>query len=148
MYFIGNFVFSTNQEETLEEERRHGEFSLIIDAADPMEAILKFRDRIVLYRRGSDFFQGDCSVYLIQLFDFDRFPTDEAMMLNYKSVAGDPVMPFIRCSLPNDLSDSCRISDWKNNAPEIDGKEEKLFLRFEAGSSLCLTEPEGDFLIT
>ena len=70
------------------------------------------------------------------------------MMLNYKSVAGDPVMPFIRCSLPNDLSDSCRISDWKNNAPEIDGDEEKLFLRFEAGSSQLMTEPEGDFLIT
>lgn len=148
MYFIGNFVFSTNQEETLEEDRRHGEFSLIIDAPDPVEAIWKFRDRIVDYRKSSDFFQGDCSIFMIQLFDFDRFPSDDPMMVNYKSVAGDPVMPFIRCSLPNDLSDTCRISDWKNNAPQIDGNREKLFLRFEAGSSRLLNEPQADFLVS
>ena len=48
-------------------------------------------------------------------------------MLNYKSIAGDPLMPFIRCSLPNDMTDSCRLFDWENNAPEIDGQQEKLF---------------------
>ncbi len=148
MYFIGNFVFSTNQEETLEEERRHGEFSLIIEASDPVVAIWKFRDRIVAYRESSDFFQGDCSVYLIQLFDFDRFPNDEPMMLNYKSVAGDPLMPFIRCSLPNDISDTCRISEWTKNIPETDGNREKLFLRFETGSSRLLDEPQADFLVS
>ena len=148
MYFIGNFIHATNQEETFETERRHGEFSLIIDAPDPYIALQKFRGRIVKYRDASDFFQGDCSIYLIQLFEFDLFPTDEAMMLNYKSTAGDPMMPFIRCSLPNDLSDSCRIFDWKNNTPEIDEQREKLFLQFEAGSSRLLCEPDANFQLS
>ena len=147
MYFIGNFVYATHQEETLEADRRHGEFSLIIDAEDSYTALLKFRDRIVRYREMSDFFQGDCSIYLIQLFEFDMFPVDSAMMLNYKSTAGDPMMPFIRCSLPGDLTDSCRLFDWKNNNPEIDGQREKLFLQFEAGSSHLLGEPDASFLL-
>ncbi len=148
MYFIGNFVHTTNQEEILEENRRHGEFSLIVNAADPYQAFLKFRDRIVKYRKDSDFFQGDCSIFLIQLFELDTFPVDEAMMLNYKSIAGDPLMPFIRCSLPNDLTDSCRLFDWQNNAPEIDGQTEKLFLKFEAESSDLLVEPDADFQLS
>jgi hypothetical protein len=148
MYFIGNFIHATNQEETQETERRHGEFSLIIDAQDPYIALRSFRDRIVMYRETSDFFQGDCSVYLIQLFEFDRFPVGQAMMINYKSVVGDPLLPFIRCSLPNDLTDSCRLFDWKNNIPEIDGQTEKLFLQFEAGSSRLLTEPDSGFQLS
>ena len=148
MYFIGNFVHATNQENTLETERRHGEFSLIIDASNPHIAIRKFIDRIVKYRETSDFFQGDCSIYLIQLLEFDMFPIDEAMMLNYKSSAGDPMMPFIRCSLPSDLTDSCRLSDWKNNIPEIDGKREKLFLQFEVGSFHPLAKPDSTFQLS
>ena len=145
MYFMGNFFHATNQEEILEEDRRHGEFSLIVNAADPYQAFLKFRDRIVKYREKSDFFQGDCSIYLIQLFELDMFPVDEAMMLSYKSIAGDPLMPFIRCSLPNDLTDSCRLFDWKNNVPEIDGQTEKLFLKFATGSPDLLVGPDADF---
>lgn len=148
MYFIGNFIHATSQEETLETERRHGEFSLIVDAENPYKALQKFKNRIVKYRETSDFFQGDCSVYLIQLFELDTFPVGEAMMLNYKSTVGDPLMPFIRCSLPNDLTDSCRLFDWKNNTPEIDGQREKLFLQFEAGSLRLLNEPEAAFLLT
>ncbi|UCD88819.1 MAG: hypothetical protein JSW04_10180 [Desulfobacterales bacterium] len=148
MYFIGNFIYANNQEETLEEDRRHGEFSLIIDAKDPYAALRRFRDRIIRYRERSDLFRGDCSVYLIQLFEFDMFPVDEAMMLNYKSTAGDPMMPFIRCSLPSDVTDSCRLFDWKNNIPEIDGQSEKLFLKFEAGSPPSLVEPDTSFLLT
>jgi len=148
MYFIGNFVHATNQEKTLETERRHGEFSLIVDAENPYLAILKFRDRIVKYRKMSDFFQGDCSIYLIQLSELDQFPVDEAMMFNYKSIAGDPMMPFIRCSLPNDLADTCRLFDWKNNIPEIDGQKEKLFLQFEAGSSNLPSEPDDNFVLS
>lgn len=148
MYFIGNFVHATNQEEIMEEDRRHGEFSLIVNATDPHQAFLKFRDRIVKYREKSDFFQGDCAIYLIQLFELDTFPVDEAMMLNYKSIAGDPLMPFIRCSLPNDLTDSCRLFDWKNNVPEIDGQTEKLFLQFEAGTSDLLVEPDAAFKLS
>jgi len=148
MYFIGNFVLSTNQEEVMEVDRRHGEFSLIIDANTPVTALKKFRDKIVNYRATSDFFQGDCSIYLIQLFEFDRFPVEEAMMLNYKSTAGDPLMPFIRCSLPSDMTESCRLFDWENNAPEIDGQKEKLFVAFEAGSGKVLVEPEDTFKLT
>jgi hypothetical protein len=148
MYFIGNFVHATNQEETLEKERRHGEFSLIVNAENPYLALLKFRERIVKYRETRDFFQGDCSIYLIQLFEFDQFPEDEAMMLNFKSIAGDPMMPFIRCSLPTDLSDTCRFFNWNNSVPEMDGQSEKLFLQFEAGSSRILSEPGDGFQLT
>ena len=148
MYFIGNFIHATSQEETLETERRHGEFSLIVDVENPYKALQKFKNRIVKYRETSDFFQGDCSVYLIQLFELDTFPVGEAMMLNYKSTVGDPLMPFIRCSLPNDLTDSCRLFDWKNNTPEIDGQREKLFLQFEVGSLRLLNEPDATFLLT
>jgi hypothetical protein len=148
MYFIGNFIHATNQEQVSEEDRRHGEFSLIVNANDPYQALLRFRDRIVKYRQKSDFFQGDCSIYLIQLFELDTFPVDEAMMFNYKSIAGDPLMPFIRCSLPNDLTDSCRLFDWKNNVPEIDGQTEKLFLKFETGSSDLLVEPDTAFQLS
>jgi len=148
MYFIGNFVHATNQEEIMETERRHGEFSLIIDAETPMVALQKFRNKIVNYRATSDFFQGDCSIYLIQLFEFDMFPVDVPLMINYKSTAGDPLMPFIRCSLPNDMSDSCRLFDWQNNTPEIDGQKEKLFLAFEAGSPTVLVEPDESFKLS
>jgi hypothetical protein len=148
MYFIGNFVYATQQEEALEADRRHGEFSLIVDAPDAYAALRQFRDRIFKYRTTSDFFQGDCLVYLIQLFEFERFPVREAMLLNYKSIAGDPLMPFIRCSLPDDQSDSCRIFDWKKNVPEIDGQEERLFIRFEAGSHDILSEPESNLQLS
>jgi hypothetical protein len=70
------------------------------------------------------------------------------MMLNYKSTANDPMMPFIRFSLPSDLTDSCRLVDWKNNIPEIDGQREKLFLQLKAGSSHRLSEPDASFLLT
>jgi len=148
MYFIGNFVHATSQEEVMEVDRRHGEFSLIIDADTPVAALNIFRDKIVNYRKTSDFFQGDCSIYLIQLFELDRFPAGEAMMLNYKSTAGDPLMPFIRCSLPNDMTDSCRVFDWENSTPEIDGQKEKLFVAFEAGSTKVIVEPEDAFKLT
>jgi len=145
MYFIGYFTYATNQEETTEQDRRHGEFTLIVDAENPYLAVLKFKDRIVKYREMSDLFQGDSFIYLIQLFELDQFPVDEAMMFNYKSIAGDPLMPFIRCSMPNDLTDTCRLFDWKNNIPEIDGQKEKLFLQFESGTTNILIEPGDAF---
>ena len=51
-------------------------------------------------------------------------------MLNLKSTVGDPLLPFIGCSIPSDQTNACRIYDWKNNEPEIDGSNEKLFLEF------------------
>lgn len=130
MIYIGNFFHVTHQQEILESERRHGEFSLIIEADDNEAAIEMFRDRIIEYRESSDFFQGECKIFFIQLLEFDSLPRARAMMLNYKSIVGDPVLPFIGCLVPTESSDSCRIFDWKNNEPEIDGQSEKLFLEF------------------
>ena len=130
MIFIGKFFYLTNQQEIEEKERRHGEFDLIIEAQDGETAFLKFKHRIAEIREKGDFFQGQTRVFFIQLLEFDRFPRTQALMLNLKSTAGDPLMPFIGCSIPSDQADACRIYDWKNNEPEIDGQNEKLFLEF------------------
>ena len=132
MVFIGNFIQITNQQETAETERRYGEFNLIVAAEDKDAAIEKFRERILGLRENSNFFEGQCSVFFVQLLEFEEFPRMEAMMLNYKSYAGDPIMPFIGCSIPSEVSDACRIYDWMDNVPKIDGQEEKLFLEFTA----------------
>ena len=84
----------------------------------------------LVQRENSDFFKGRCTIYLVQLLEFDGFPKLRAMMLNYKSVAGDPRMPFIRCSIPSSESDTCRIFDWKDSRPQIDGVHEQLFIEF------------------
>ena len=130
MIFIGKFFYLTSQQEIEEEDRRHGEFDLIIEARDGETAFLKFKERIAEIRDKGDFFQGQTRVFFIQLLEFDRFPRSQALMLNLKSTAGDPLMPFIGCSIPSDQTDACRIYDWKNNEPEIDGQNEKLFLEF------------------
>ncbi len=132
MIYMGFFIHGTNQEQVEEIDRRHGEFSLITDAPEAETALTRFRDRIVAYRENSDFFGGECVIYLVQLFEFDRLPDDTAMMLNYKSVAGDPVMPFIGCSVPSSDTDACRIFDWSNANPQVDGENEKVFVRFPA----------------
>ena len=130
MIFIGKFFYLTNQQEIEEQERRHGEFDLIIEARDGEIAFEKFKQRIADIRDKGDFFQGQTRVFFIQLLEFDRFPRTQALMLNLKSTAGDPLMPFIGCSIPSDQTDACRIYDWRNNEPEIDGQNEKLFLEF------------------
>jgi hypothetical protein len=130
MIFIGKFFYLTNQQEIEEQERRHGEFDLIVEAQEGEDAFLKFKQRIGELRDRGDFFQGQTRIFFIQLLEFDRFPRHQALMLNLKSTAGDPLMPFIGCSIPSDQADACRIYDWKNNEPEIDGQNEKLFLEF------------------
>jgi len=130
MIFIGKFFYLTNQQEIEEQERRHGEFDLIVEAQEGEDAFLKFKQRIGELREKADFFQGQTRIFFIQLLEFDRFPRHQALMLNLKSTAGDPLMPFIGCSIPSDQADACRIYDWKNNEPEIDGQNEKLFLEF------------------
>lgn len=130
MIFIGKFFYLTNQQEIEEQDRRHGEFDLIVEAQDGEAAFLKFKQRIGELRDNRDFFQGQTRIFFIQLLEFDRFPRNQALMLNLKSTAGDPLMPFIGCSIPSDQADACRIYDWKNNEPEIDGQNEKLFLEF------------------
>jgi hypothetical protein len=39
-------------------------------------------------------------------------------------------MPFISCSAPDSEVDGCRILDWENNIPEIDGNNAHLYLEF------------------
>jgi uncharacterized protein (UPF0128 family) len=132
MIFIGKFFYLTNQQEIEEQERRHGEFDLIVEAQEGEDAFIKFKQRIGELREKGDFFQGQTRIFFIQLLEFDRFPRHQALMLNLKSTAGDPLMPFIGCSIPSDQADACRIYDWKNNEPEIDGQNEKLFLEFHS----------------
>ena len=136
MKFIGMFAHMTNQEEDAEDDRRHGEFSLMVEAESPQKAIQMFKNRILEFRSKSRFFEGVCKIFLVQLFEFDDFPTTRAAMLNYKSIAGDPVMPFISCTVPTDQGDWCSIHDWKNNWPNIDGQMEKLFLEFKEKEAL------------
>jgi hypothetical protein len=123
-----------NQQETSPNNKRYGEFSLIVEAENDQAAIDLFRERIVKFRQTSDFFEGDCSVFFTELLEFEKFPEQEAVMINYKSYAGDPILPFIGCTVPSEGAHGCRIYEWGNNGPEIDGKNERLFLEFKAGS--------------
>lgn len=129
--YIGNFLHVTNQEETLEEDRRHGEFNLIVRANNMEEAIDKFGRSIHQYRETTDFFQGDCTIYFVELLEFENLPDYQAKMLNYKSVAGDPLMPYIACSVPSDETDGCRIINWEKNEPAVEGHAKKLFIDFK-----------------
>lgn len=131
MIYIGNFLHTTNQEQSKEQDRRHGEFSLIVEASDAETALSLFRERLVVYRRLRDFFQGECSIFLTQFYELKALPGKEALMVSYSSYAGDPVMPFIGCTLPSAVSDECRIYEWKENEPQIDGMRGKLFIEFK-----------------
>ncbi len=131
MIYIGTLLHVTNQEAYAESQRRHGEFTLIVQADSYEEAIEHFKIKIRAYRERSDLFEGNCRIYFIQLLEFKKLPSDEALMMSYKSYAGDPVMPFIGCSIPSDDGRlSCRIYNWKADKLEIDGYRGKLFLEF------------------
>jgi hypothetical protein len=131
MIYIGEFFHLTNQEEVEERDRRHGEFNLVVETFDTQSAINMFKQRIIEFRQNSEFFMGECKIFFIRLLEFENFPQTRALMLNYKSMAGDPVMPFIGCTIPSDQTDACRIYNWKDNTPEIDGQNENLFLEFK-----------------
>lgn len=131
MIYIGEFFHLTNQEEVEERDRRHGEFNLLVDARDTQTAIKFFKQRIIEFRQKSEFFSGDCKIFFVRLLEFENFPRNKAMMLNYKSTAGDPLMPFIGCTIPTDQTEGCRIYDWNDNAPTVDGQDENLFLEFK-----------------
>lgn len=132
MIFIGNFLHLTNKEKKNESERRHGEFNLIIEAEKTEEAIHMFKERIIELRESSDFFEGDCSVFFNQLLGIDKFSKTKATMLNYKSIAGNPVMPFIGCSFPSSEGDDCSIYEWKDVTLEIDSEKSDLFIEFKS----------------
>ena len=131
MLFIGNFYYVSNQEEALDVNRRHGEFNLMIKADSAEVALDMFRSRILALRELRDFFTGECSIFFAQLLEFDGLPSSEAMILNYKSYAGDPFMPFISCVIPSDQVDACKIHNWQENTPELDGQNQRVFLEFK-----------------
>ena len=95
MIYIGKFLHATDQQRAQEENRRHGEFNLIIEAEDEKVAIEKFRERILEFRETSELFEGDCFIYMVHFLELEEFPRDRARMLYYKSIAGDPAMPYI-----------------------------------------------------
>ena len=131
MLYIGKFLHMTNQQSTDESERRHGEFNLIVQAPNSKAAVEFFKERIIDSRENSDLFEGDCSIYFVHLLEMEEFPSERAKMLYYKSIAGDPIMPYISCSAPNGETDGCRILNWMKNRPEIDGADANLFLEFK-----------------
>jgi len=107
MFYIGKFLHMTNQQETEESDRRHGEFNLIIQAENSEAAVARFKERIIESRENSDLFDGE-------------------------SIAGDPIMPYISCTAPTGETDGCRILNWMKNKPEIDGVDANLFLEFKS----------------
>lgn len=132
MIYIGKFLHATNQQETNESERRHGEFNLIIESENKDAALEKFKERIVGFRDTSDLFEGDCSIYMVHFLELTEFPRDHARMLYYKSIAGDPAMPYISCSAPSGDSEGCKILNWMERTPELDGEDANLLIRFKA----------------
>ncbi len=132
MLYIGKFLHMTNQQETEESERRHGEFNLIVEAENDQAAIERFKQRILDSRENSELFEGDSLIYFVHLLELEEFPSDRARLLYYKSIAGDPVMPYISCSTPNGETDGCRILNWMQNRPEIDGEDANLFMEFKS----------------
>jgi hypothetical protein len=131
MYFIGNFQHLTDQQETDVNSRRHGTFSMMVEAGSSQEALDKFRQRLEAFRDGSALFEGRCEIYLTQLLEFGEFPQNEAVLLNLKSFAGDPIMPHIACVVPTEQSNACTIHQWENNQPHTEGRKDRLFLTFE-----------------
>jgi len=132
MIYVGKFLHATDQQKTKEADRRHGEFNLIIEAKNQEIALDKFKERINEFRETSDLFAGDCFIYMVHLLELKAFPSDRARMLYYKSIAGDPSMPYISCSAPSGDADGCRILNWMENRPELDGLDTNVFLHFKA----------------
>lgn len=132
MIYIGNFLHSTNQQKETEEDRRHGEFNLMVQAESREESLLRFRKRIQELREASNLFEGKCRIFLVQVLEMDEIPLRRPVMTNYKSIVGDPVMPYIGCANPSEANDGCRIFNWEENVPEIDGKDGDLFLEFSS----------------
>lgn len=131
MIYIAKFLHTTNQQRVDEADRRHGEFNLIVEADGKEQALEKFKDRISRFRGNSELFEGRCFVYLLSMLEFDRAPADGARMFNYTSMAGDPLMPFISCSAPDGDIDGCRILNWQDSKPQINGLGANLFLQFD-----------------
>ena len=132
MIYIAKFLHATGQQQKEESGRRHGEFNLIIEADDQNAAIQKFKERVIESRETGDLFEGECFIYMVHLLELAEFPADRARMLYYKSIVGDPRMPYISCWTPSGETDGCRILNWMGRKPELDGRDADLFLHFSA----------------
>ena len=132
MLYIGKFLHMTNQQKEAESDRRHGEFNLIVQAENEQAAVERFKERILDSRENSELFEGNSAIYFVHLLELEEFPSDRARLLYYKSIAGDPTMPYISCSTPNGETDGCRILNWMQNRPEIDGEDANLFMEFKS----------------
>ena len=130
MIYIGKFLHTTNQQEKNESKRRHGEFNLLVSAEDKQAALEKFKGRIIEARASTDFFEGHSEIYLLHILELEDIPRDRARLFNFQSIVGDPAMPKISCQAPSADSDGCRILDWQENRPGIDGQAAVPFLSF------------------
>lgn len=135
MYFIGNFQHVSDQEAGDENNRRHGNFSMLVDAPDMEKALEKFKQRLIEFRKSTTFFDGQCTIYITQLLEFENFPTEEAVIVNLNSFVGDPILPFIGCVVPDEQSNSCSIHEWDQNHPSTEGRKDSVFLQFEASTA-------------
>lgn len=131
MYFIANFQHLTDQQAPEENNRRYGAFTMMVEADSSETALEKFRQRLVEFRASSSLFEGRCSIFLAQLIEFDQFPKGEAVLVNFKSFAGDPVLPYISCVVPTEQSNACKIHEWDNNQPYTEGQKDSLFIDFQ-----------------
>jgi hypothetical protein len=130
MFYVANFQHLTDQQSANENDRRHGTFSMMAQAPSTDDALSEFRRRLESFRLSSSLFTGRCIIFLQQIVEFDHLPEDEAVMLNYKSYAGDPLMPFISCALPTEQSNACIIHEWHKGQPLTEGRQDILFVEF------------------
>ena len=86
MHFIGNFSYLTDQEASAENERRHGNFSMIVEADTTEQALDFFRQRLVSFRTSSTLFSGHCTIFITQLLEFEQFPKEEAVSVESKII--------------------------------------------------------------
>lgn len=130
MYFIGNFQHVSNQQAD-DTDRRHGTFSMMVEADNMDTALDKFRERLIAFKAATAFFEGRCAIFIKQLLEFENFPSTEAVMVNFNSFAGDPIMPFISCVVPDEQNNACSIHEWNNNHPTTEGREDSVFIQFD-----------------
>lgn len=131
MYFIANFQFISDQQSKDETDRRHGSFSMMVTADTMDQALNMFRQKLYDFRNKTALFQGKCSIYITQALEFDTYPEDEAIMLNFKSFAGDPILPFISCVVPTEQNNTCTIHEWYENHPLTEGQKDNKFIHFD-----------------
>ncbi|MEJ2038566.1 MAG: hypothetical protein P8X55_06480 [Desulfosarcinaceae bacterium] len=131
MYFIANFNHLTDQQKPDESDRRHGTFSMMVEADTTDNALIMFRERLVRLKKTTSLFSGQCTIYINQLLEFPDFPKNDAVLINLKSFVGDPVMPCITCVVPTEDNNACHIQTWEDNQPLNEGQADRIFMQFD-----------------